>query len=164
MEANAFIVFGLPGTGKTYFSEKLAVDIGAVHLNTDKVRMKYNKEGQYDRETKEFIYEQLKKEMKEHLQEQDDVIIDGTFHKQQRRMEFAECISELAANMFFIEMKAEDQVIRKRMEDERKYSEADYSVYLKIKENFEPFQGEHLTLWSNNQNLNELIRKVKIYI
>jgi predicted kinase len=34
------LVYGLPGTGKTFFARHFAKETGAVHLNTDLVRGK----------------------------------------------------------------------------------------------------------------------------
>ncbi|MFA7193528.1 MAG: AAA family ATPase [Candidatus Paceibacterota bacterium] len=42
MSAKKILVMGLPGSGKTYFSERLVPKINAVHLNADKVREKFN--------------------------------------------------------------------------------------------------------------------------
>jgi len=158
------IVFGLPGTGKTYFAKHLAVYFDAVHLSTDIIRAKYHKMGRYDEETKKYIYQQLKKEMTGYILNGQNVVVDGTFHNHQNRKEFAEHISALKHNLMFIRIQADEQIIKKRLSEERKYSEADYEVYKKIKKEFEPFGGTFLTLSSENNNLNHMLRQASQYI
>ena len=38
------LVCGLPGAGKTYLSTRLAKRIGAVHLNADDIRKKFDED------------------------------------------------------------------------------------------------------------------------
>ncbi|MFP4024037.1 MAG: AAA family ATPase [Thiohalospira sp.] len=158
------IVFGLPGTGKTYFSEHLSESIGAVHLNTDKLRIEYDKTGEYDEETKNFIYNQLKNEMVKNIANSNDVIVDGTFHRKENRKAFEVEISRQGVNAFFIEVKAKEETIKQRLKNNRKYSEAGYEVYLKIKQNFDAYEKDHLTLWSDSQDVKDMIKKAKQYI
>lgn len=47
------------------------------------------------------------------------------------------------------------------MQKERKYSEADYEVYLKIKNKFESMTEKHPVLRSDMQSVDEMIKKTK---
>ena len=51
----------------------------------------------------------------------------------------------------WIELKAEEKVIRNRVEKKRTYSEADFNVYLKIKALFEPMRLECLQLQTDRE-------------
>lgn len=158
------IVFGLPGTGKTYFSRHLEEDIEAIHLNTDIVRKKAGLQGRYDKKTKEKVYNLLLKEVTVKVSENHDVIVDGTFQKKEIRDNFWDMAKRLKQQVFFIEIKAKDETVKQRMKSERDYSEADYQVYLKIKNNFETLSEPHLILWSDQTNVNEMLKKAKAYI
>lgn len=70
------MVFGLPGTGKTYFTEHFARKINAVHLNTDIVREKLNFKGYYDEKTKQQVYYELFKQAQMEFKQRADVIVD----------------------------------------------------------------------------------------
>lgn len=157
------LVFGLPGSGKTYFSKHLAAEINAIHLNTDKIRHKYNKQGQYDEKSKQYVYDMLKQEMLKTLQQSSEVIVDGTFYKHSKRKQFIEKAREQQQIIKFIEIKANEQTIKQRMKNRKGLSEADYSVYQHIKNMFEPLDSPHLVLWSEN-NMTTLVEKAKEYI
>jgi predicted kinase len=158
------LVFGLPGSGKTFFSRHLKNGINACHLNTDIVRHEMNKGGQYDAKTKLEVYNRLMDKVAEKLNNGWNVIIDGTFHNQDRRKEIAEFASENGHDIYFIEIRASEQNIKKRLEKKREYSEADYEVYLQIKKEFDPYPEPHLVLWSDSQNIDEMVIMAKNYI
>ena len=50
------VVSGLPGTGKSYFAEKLSGRLGAVHFNSDKMRNALHVRGKYTIGDKLHIY------------------------------------------------------------------------------------------------------------
>jgi len=155
------IVFGLPGTGKSFFARHFAEETGADYLNTDIVRDELNKQGQYDEKTNRLIYEQLLREISPGTLSGRDVIVDGTFQKKSYRELFSRRSAWLNLDIIFIEMRASDETVKKRMEKERKYSEADYKVYQKIKNRFEPMAEEHPVLRSDILSLDEMIKKIK---
>lgn len=158
------IVFGLPGTGKTYFSHRLHLSTGARHLNTDKVRNQLNKKGEYDPLIKGLIYRELIKEARLALAQGQDVIIDGTFHKKSRRDMILQLAEDMHQQVFFIEMTAKEESIRKRLSHEREQSEAGFEVYRELEKESDPFIEEHLTLWSDSEPVDKMITKVKAYI
>jgi predicted kinase len=158
------IVFGLPATGKSYLSKRAAKEFGAVHLNTDVIRKKINKQGQYDEQSKELVYSQMMKEMIRHAQNKEHVIVDGTFQKKLHRVKFGHEACLHAREVYFVETRALEKTIKKRLHSDREYSEADYEVYLKIKNSFEPMTEPHLVLWTDENDVEKLIQELKIYI
>jgi predicted kinase len=158
------MVFGLPGTGKSFFAKHMVKVLDAVHLNTDMVRKEANLQGRYDEETKEIVYDLLLREMTTHVSENQSVIVDGTFHKKQVRDRFMDKANQLGQQVFFIEMKAGDETVKRRLKSEREYSEADYQVYLQIKHSFETMEQPHLELWSDTTTIDEMVKKAKAHI
>jgi len=158
------VVFGLPGTGKSYFSKHFAEKLNAEYVNTDEIRYNMNKMGEYDNETKQLIYNQLMKEVKKRLQFASNVIVDGTFHERSKRNQIKTQARKLNQRTVFIELKSNDSLAKKRLKKKREFSEADYKVYQQIKSKFEPLQKPHLELLSNNRNVNELVDKAKNFI
>jgi hypothetical protein len=62
-------------------------------------------------------------------------------------------------------MTTEDAVIRARMQTGRPFeSEADYHVYQCLKEIFEPFEGAHLSLASDQLSVAAMVRLVFSHI
>ncbi len=79
------MVFGLPGSGKSYFSRHLQQETGAGYFNTDMIREELNLKGIYSEKAKQLVYDKLVEKASEQLDKGLDVIVDGTFHKQKRR-------------------------------------------------------------------------------
>lgn len=143
------IVIGLPGTGKTTFSRGLAEYLDALHLNTDIIRDQLALRGQYDRKTKNLIYKTMQDKAAAALQEGQKVVLDGTFYKKRLRKNYLKFAKKLGQPIKWIELKATEKAIKDRVQQKRTYSEADYEVYLKVKEAFEPMQQECLELWND---------------
>ncbi|MFW5701015.1 MAG: AAA family ATPase [Cyclobacteriaceae bacterium] len=158
------IVFGLPATGKTYLSEKAAEEFDAVHLNTDIIRKKLNFQGQYDEHSKQIVYDEVLKEMVYHTQNNQNVIVDGTFQKEKHRKQYMQKAQEIKQNLFFVELRAKEETIKNRMKSDRKHSEADFDVYQNIKRTFESMDKPHLILWTDDHPVSELVNKIKHYI
>lgn len=90
------------------------------------------------------------------LQQNENVVMDATFHKSSARQWFVE---ELAGNdPFFIEVWAEEPVARKRVQQPRPWSEAGLDVYAMIKAQWEPMPEPHLLLQSTDNNINEMLQ------
>jgi predicted kinase len=158
------LVYGLPGTGKTFFARHFAQETGAVHLNTDLVREKLDVKGQYDDKTKQQVYNELFKQVMRELNAKKDVIVDGTFHKKIRREQIKKIAGETNNRIYFIEIDADEKTVRKRLKKNRKYSEADFDVYQELREKFEKEEAPHIKLWSEKDNTEEMINQAKEYI
>ncbi len=154
-----FIVFGLPGTGKTTFARALSTRLGLPHFNTDIIRTELGKKQQYDVRVKSFIYEQMLKRTRDELQKGKGVILDGTFHREIFRDPFIGLGRDLGIPVKWIEVTAKEDVVRERVSGTRPYSEADFEVYQKIRKEFEPLTGEVLRLCSDAEGLPEMIEK-----
>jgi hypothetical protein len=54
-------------------------------------------------------------------------------------------------------IKSDERTINQRLKKKRRYSDADFSVYKKIKSEFEPINLEHLILATDKLSLDEMI-------
>lgn len=159
------IVIGLPGTGKTTFSKALAQEISALHLNTDIIRDQLELRGQYDRATKNLIYAKMMERTAEAVTAKQNVVVDGTFYKQQLRDDYLTFAKQNGVRLKWIELKATPEAVKERVEHKRAYSEADYQVYLKVKALFEPMHKTCLELWNEKATPMEvLISKALEYL
>jgi predicted kinase len=158
------LVYGLPGTGKSWLSRHLAREFHAIHLNTDIVRDELGKKGDYSQASRYQVYDQLMEQAGERLKQGRNVIIDGTFHKKEKRTSIREIARKSGKDIFFIEMQASEKTIAGRLEKKRDHSEADFEVYLKLKGESD-YEGEQrLTLFSDAETEEEMITRVKDYI
>lgn len=157
------IIFGLPGSGKSYFASRFAKVINARHVNSDKMRKEMFQKRVYSDEEKRAVYDKMLDQMKESGKQKKNLILDGTFHNKDIRNMFVEEMKGKGA-ISFIEIRADEKIIRERLKKERPYSEADFEVYKLINRQNEPMAEPHLILRSTNDNIDEMIRKAKEYI
>ena len=157
------IVFGLPGSGKSYFAVRLAEKLGAEYINSDRLRKEMFEERTYSDKEKAAVYAGMKKKMHEVLHDSGKLVLDGTFFRKQTRDEFEQSIANRTVP-FFIEMKATDKIARERLKRKRPFSEADYRVYQIIRSRWEPMEKPHLVLQSTNENIDDLLNKAMEYL
>ena len=157
------IVFGLPGSGKSYFATSLAGILKADYINSDQVRRRMFAVREYSGREKLAVYNEMLVQMYEAIKHHKDVVLDATFYTNQIRKMFFEAAEDLD-DVFFIEVRAEESLIIERLKKKRKDSEADLSVYRKIKTQWEPLYEDHLLLQSTDNNLKEMLDKTCKYL
>ena len=158
------IVFGLPGTGKTTFATELAKELKIVHFNTDMIRHKLGKSGQYDTQTKSLIYKEMLRLTELELKEGNNVIVDGTFYKKSLREQYEKLANYYAAEVKRIEMRAAEAIVLERLSEARRYSEADQTVYQIITGEFEAEDKPVQVLYSDKQEIGEMVEEALAYI
>lgn len=149
-------VFGLPGSGKSYFATRLAKLIKAEYLNSDLLRKEMFKHRTYSDLEKELVYNKMLEKMQIALDQKKDLIIDATFHTAKRRKLFTDKINE--GEYTFIEVWADEHITRERVSKSRPDSEADFEVYKLIKNIWEPLKEPHLILESTNSNIDNMLQ------
>lgn len=157
-------VFGLPGTGKSFFAKKLASVLEAVYYSTDLIRERLQKKGKYSSQDKARVYDELIHLVKESIKNQQHVIVDGTFSKNNHRQQLMKAAKEEHADIFWFKTIADDHTIRERVNRQREHSEADYTVYQKVKAEFENADFPHLLLDSSRLTLEDMVQRAKQYI
>lgn len=151
------IIFGLPGSGKSYFAAKLAKKLKAKYVSSDIIRSHLFILKDYTLEEKKKVYSEMVKEMEKAIQQNANIILDATFYKKSIRNMMSEAAKQYERRIIFIEVWADEKIIKERMKGKRQYSDADYSVYLHIKEVFEPMIKDHLVLHSTQENIDKMM-------
>lgn len=157
------VVFGLPGSGKSYFASRLAKMINAGYINSDRLRKDMFKDRTYSEEEKSAVYKAMVDKMKEAINQNRNLVLDATFHKNETRKRLIQD-AERKDDIFFIEVKADENIIKERLKEERPYSEADLEVYKFIRQQYEPMNEPHLILESTNKNLDNMLQKAVDYL
>lgn len=158
------IVSGLPGTGKTTFAKALAESLDVPHLNSDIIRDELGKRGQYDQRTTSMIYQKMYDRAAAFLQQGKSVIVDATFHKDAKRDPYLNLARAKGYPLKWIELQTQEALIRERVNTKRTYSEADFSVYQKIKSAYEPLKVPHLVLSSGELNVAQMLERTEPYL
>jgi len=157
------VIFGLPGTGKTTLARELSGRLHRPHLNTDRIRSDLGKKARYKDTDKEFIYRELLNETGKLLESGQSTILDGTFYREGLRRMVEATAKRYHARVKWIEVRAAEEVVKQRVSEKREYSEADYAVYLKVRDEFELLAGAHLVLHSDSESLPQMIEKTVKY-
>lgn len=154
-------VCGLPGSGKSYFAARLARRMEAAYISSDEIRKQLFAVRTYSEEEKLSVYREMTDMAAQAVAEKKDVVLDATFYRQDIRDLVAKA---LGTPPQWIEVRAEEAIIRDRLKKPRIHSEADYNVYLKIKDTWEPLTEECLQLQSTNDNIEEMLTRAMQYL
>lgn len=158
------LVFGLPGSGKTYFSTRLADRLGAQYISSDKIRLGMRLKGKYTFEDKFSVYEEMAKMTGLAIERGKDVVVDGTFYHHRMREPFIALVKLYQTPLHFIEITANEKIVKERLSKPREESEADYSVYQHVKNQFDRLGSSHLRLHSGRNNINEMLSTALNYL
>lgn len=160
------IVFGLPGTGKSYFASRLAKSLDADYVNTDKLRKQLFSKPEYTEDEKKLIYKRMLDEMYHHAHSKKLLVMDGTFYQKHIREDFIQLAKDLNIELLWIEVLANEELVKERLKEERVDSDADYDIYKLIKEQYEPFidSPKILRISSSNGNINEMLKTANEYL
>ena len=141
------LVCGLPGVGKTTFSKKLAPLINAVILSTDKIRKEIIPNPTYQKEERALIYDVMIL-LAQYLQQASrNCILDATFNQEDSRNQVKNKLKVSGDQFFIVECTCPEKIIFSRLKNRKEdYSDADVSVYQKMKKIYEPVKSKHITV------------------
>jgi predicted kinase len=142
------IICGLPGSGKSTLAKSLSKRLSAVHVSSDITRKSMYPKPTYSEDEKASVYASMVDEAKELLRQGRDVIADATFYRASERARFISIAGEAGTEAHVIMTVLAEEEIRKRLSRRKKGgpSDADFSVYFKVKGLFEPLEGRHLAV------------------
>lgn len=151
------IVSGLPGSGKSFFAKRLAQKLGAEYVNSDATRKAMDAMGRYAFEDKLNVYEVMAKRAGDGLRMGKTVVVDATFYRHEMRDLFLTLGRLLHKRVCYLEVQADETLIRERLSRPRADSEADYAVYEQLKLQYEAPPLDHMVLRSTNDNIDLMI-------
>ncbi len=155
------IVMGLPGSGKSYFAERLAGKIKAEYISSDHVRKELFIERTYSKAEKARVYEEMLKRTELAISYNKPVVLDATFYEEETRDMFLE---NLGIQTFIIEIRASESLIKERLKKKRLYSEADFEIYQMIRNKWIEVKQPHLVLESTDDNIDDMLNKALEYL
>lgn len=157
------IVFGLPGSGKSFFASRLAKMIDADYINSDRIRKEMFKRRTYSEQEKTAVYNAMLEKMRDAIDQRKNLVLDATFHKNETRKLFLQEIKG-KDKIYFMKVWTAENIARERLKESRPYSEADYEVYKLIRQHWEALNEPHLMLESTNENIKIMLQKAAEYL
>lgn len=157
------IVMGLPGSGKSFFASRLSTAIHADYINSDRLRKKMIANRTYSIKEKELVYNEMRRQVSQAIKQNKNLVLDATFYKKEARNKFRE-EAAAAVDIIFIEIIANEELIKKRLESVREDSEAGFAVYKIIRKQWESMEQPHLILESTNDNIEDMLERAIHYL
>lgn len=156
------IICGLPGTGKTFLANTLSKKINAAVLSTDKIRKELFHKPTYSLWERSLIYDIMFLLAKYLNSAGINCILDGTFNQQRSRDEVIKKLNLKKKDLFIIECTCPEDIILSRLKDRKNdFSDANVSIYFKMKKIYETVVENHLTIDTSKsleQNLAKIIQ------
>lgn len=159
------LVCGLPGSGKSFFAQHLSKKTAALYLNSDLLRKElFPDKRSYSEPEKQFVYDTLLARTQSALFDHKPVLVDATFYKQELRIPFYALAQKNNIPLYIFYITADEALIKERTSVTRTDSEADFSVYVKLKNLFEPITLPYKTLVSDKNNIDTLLTNALTYL
>ncbi len=164
-----WVFCGLPASGKSALSSRLAARLGIQSFNSDRVRKQLFgidphqsvdgpvDKGIYAPETTVRVYDRLLLLARKALKIRDSVVLDATYGSPERRQQIGELIEEHDAQLFFVECTAPDAALMDRLrerEQVRYVSDA-------RPQHFESIKGRHKPLTEIHPAQHILVNTIK---
>lgn len=140
------IICGLPGVGKTTLARDLAPLLNAVVLSTDKIRKELILHPTYSKQERRLIYDVMLLLAKYLHNAKMNCILDATFNRERSRREAKMKLALNSSQLHIVECVCPEDVVLARLRARKGgYSDADISVYRKMKKIYEPVREGHIT-------------------
>lgn len=138
-------VSGLPGTGKSYFSQRLAERLPFVILESDALRPLLFPAPVYSRQESFRLFKAVYQLIERLLKEGVSVILDATNLTEGNREYLYSVTERLGAKLILVRVEAPPEVVRQRLAGRggESNSQADWAVYEKLALTVEAIKRRH---------------------
>ena len=148
------IVCGLPGVGKTSLANELAPLIRAVVLSTDKIRKELISKPTYRMQERKLIYD-IMLLLARYLHDAGiNCILDATFNTENSRRELKKSLNLISSPQInIVECTCPEHITISRLRSRKNdYSDADISIYKRMRSIYQPIKEEHIVVDTSQQS------------
>jgi len=158
------LLSGLPGSGKSTLARVYTARYGGTRISSDLIRAELGLLGHYLPGDKERVYAAMLERTRAVLAAGDTAVVDSTFFRRDIREPFEAVAKTLGVPVFRIVVCAGEETIRRRLAKPRPDSEADFAVYEKIRDQYEPWTEPQLELWTDTEPAENLAEMLHRYV
>jgi predicted kinase len=146
-EPALIIISGLPGTGKSYLSKRLAERVQFLVLESDALRKTLFSQPSYTSRENARLFEVIHLLLRELLSKGISVILDATNLSEQLCEQLYSIADRLDARLILVRVEAPPEVVYQRLEsrarDPENKSDADWTVYRRMRSTVDRIQRKH---------------------
>ena len=159
------IVSGLPGTGKSHFSRKLAEQLPSVILESDTLRKRLYPSPTYSAQESHRLFNACHRLIEELLDNGITVILDATNLVEQHRERLYHISQRLEAKLIIVRVEAPREVILQRLQgrsrgiDRGDNSDADSGVYQRMRARAERIRRNHFVV-DTSRDITPVVDKI----
>jgi len=154
---------GLPGSGKSHLSQRLAQQLSAVVIESDHVRKALFPEPTYSAQESTIVHRTCQRTMRRLLSKGVRVIFDATNLVEFQREVLYSLAERSGAALLIVRTVAPEQVIRERLEQRKdstqSASDADWRIYRRMSEREQRIDRTHLCI-DTSHDIDDAVRKI----
>lgn len=137
------VLSGLPGTGKSTLARALRDRTGALVLESDALRRLFVPRPAYSAAESERLFAAIHGAIDALLEHGRSVILDATNLTEAERAPVRAIAAERGARLVVVEVTAPSALVRQRLSSRTSTSDADVSVYERMRKRLEEIKGPH---------------------
>ena len=159
------IISGLPGTGKSHFSRKLAKRMPSVILESDALRKRIYPSPTYSAQESHCLFDACHRLIEELLDSGITVILDATNLVEQHRERLYHISQRLKAKLIIVRVEAPREIALQRLQgrsrgiDPGDNSDADSGVYQKMRARAERIRRNHFVV-DTSRDITPVVDKI----
>ncbi len=159
------LISGLPGTGKSYFSRKLAEQLPSVIVESDALRKTLFPSPVYSAEESQRLFVACHRLIEELLNSGISVILDATNLVEHHREHLYRIAENLKVKLIIVWVEAPREVVRHRLKgraegiDPQDKSDADWDVYQRMKSRVQRIRRNYFSV-DTSRDIRPVIEKI----
>lgn len=160
------VLSGLPGTGKSYISRKLAEHLPCVILSSDAMRRVLFPSPVFDDGENQRLFAALHILIEDLLSKNVAILFDATNLVERHRERLYSIIDRLRLKMIILRVEAPPEVVHQRLQARMAMddappgsSDADFGVYLKMKTTRQKIRRQHFAV-DTSKDISPVIQKI----
>jgi predicted kinase len=162
-EPTLIVISGLPGTGKSYFSKRLAEKLPFLVLESDALRKMLFASPSYSPQESAQLFQTIHQMVRDLLHKGISLILDATNLSERSREQLYSIADQLGIRLVLVRVVAPPEVVYQRLKDRARdaenRSDADWEVYRRMQPSAERIRRNHYVV-DTSRDINPALDKI----